>query len=57
MLSNETIDILFNPYTKTLLKLQNNALVDEFGNRAPIIDGITDFLVFEKINGSNKKYQ
>jgi ubiquinone/menaquinone biosynthesis C-methylase UbiE len=60
-MKKETIDLLINPYNMQLLHYkvdrENEYLEDLDGNKIPIKKGIPNFLVLEKTEGLNKKYQ
>jgi ubiquinone/menaquinone biosynthesis C-methylase UbiE len=58
MIKDTTIDLLINPYNnKTLTKEAFGSLIDNSGNRIPIINDIPNFLALESTTGLNKKYQ
>jgi len=61
MLDNDIIAMLINPYNHQPLHFEKTdnrgILADDSGNTVPVIDGIPDFLVLEKTEGLNHKYQ
>jgi ubiquinone/menaquinone biosynthesis C-methylase UbiE len=61
MLDNDIIAMLINPYNYQPVHFEKiddtEFLVDDSGNKVPVIDGIPNFLFLEKTEGLNNKYQ